>query len=63
MNAGPNPAEMKKTAINRERAEHRRSVARVVRSERERLTSTSGTRPAFDYELLLTYARNRLSAA
>ena len=63
MNAGPNPAEMKKTAINRERAEHRRSVARAVRSERERLTSTSGTRPAFDYELLLTYARNRLSAA
>jgi two-component system cell cycle sensor histidine kinase PleC len=63
MNAGPNSADMTKTAINRERAEHRRSVARAVRSERERLTSTSGTRPAFDYELLLTYARNRLSAA
>jgi two-component system, cell cycle sensor histidine kinase PleC len=63
MNAGPNTADMKKTTINRERAEHRRSVARTVRSERERLTSTSGTRPAFDYELLLTYARNRLSAA
>jgi two-component system cell cycle sensor histidine kinase PleC len=63
MNAGPNPADMRKTTANRERAEHRRSVSRVVRSERERLTSTSGTRPAFDYELLLTYARNRLSAA
>jgi two-component system cell cycle sensor histidine kinase PleC len=63
MNAGPNTADMKKTAVNRERAEHRRSVARVVRSERERLTSLSGTRPAFDYELLLTYTRNRLSAA
>src|SRR5258708_16597270 len=63
MNAGPNTADMTKTAINRERAEHRRSVLRTVRSERERLTSSSGTRPAFDYELLLTYARNRLSAA
>ena len=63
MNAGPNTADMKKTAINRERADRRRSVSRIVRAERERLTSTSGTRPAFDYELLLTYARNRLSAA
>ena len=63
MHAGPNTADMKKTAINRERADRRRSVSRIVRAERERLTSTSGTRPAFDYELLLTYARNRLSAA
>ncbi len=49
--------------MNRERADHRRTVARAVRAERERLTSTSGTRPAFDYELVLTFARNRLSAA
>jgi two-component system cell cycle sensor histidine kinase PleC len=51
-----------KTTANRDRAEHRRAVARAVRSERERLTSTTGTRPAFDQELILTYARNRLSA-
>ena len=52
-----------KTIANSERAERRRAVQRAVRSERERLTSMSGTRPAFDYELLLTFARNRLSAA
>ncbi|HZP20865.1 MAG TPA: ATP-binding protein [Bauldia sp.] len=51
-----------KTAANRERAEHRRAVARTIRSQRERLTSSTGTRPAFDQELILTYARNRLSA-
>ena len=52
-----------KTAINRGRAEHRRTVSRAVREQRERLTSTTGTRPAFDHELSLTFARNRLSAA
>jgi two-component system cell cycle sensor histidine kinase PleC len=52
-----------KTVANRERADRRRAVQRTVRSERERLTSMSGTRPAFDNELLLTFARNRLSAA
>jgi two-component system cell cycle sensor histidine kinase PleC len=44
-------------------AAHRRFTAQRVREARDRLTSTTGTRPAFDYELLLTYARNRLSAA
>jgi two-component system cell cycle sensor histidine kinase PleC len=63
MNAAPSSTDPDKTAANRERAEHRRSVARAVRAERERLTSSSGTRHAFDYELLLTFARNRLSAA
>ena len=52
-----------KTTVNSERAARRRAVQRTVRSERERLTSMSGTRSAFDYELLLIYARNRLSAA
>jgi two-component system cell cycle sensor histidine kinase PleC len=56
-------AESDKTVINRERAARKRSVARTVRAQRERLTSTSGTRPAFDHELGLTFARNRLSAA
>ncbi|CAN5274422.1 HAMP domain-containing sensor histidine kinase [soil metagenome] len=57
------PTESAKTASSRERAERRRSVLRAVREQRERLTSTSGTRPAFDYELALTFAQNRLSAA
>ncbi len=50
-----------KTVVNRERADRRRAVARTVRDLRERLTSTTGTRPAYDYELLLTYARTRLA--
>jgi two-component system cell cycle sensor histidine kinase PleC len=55
--------EADKTVINRQRAERRREVARTIRDQRERLTSTSGTRPAFDYELALSFARNRVSAA
>src|SRR6516162_7278137 len=42
---------------------HRRIAAMRVREVRDRLTSTSGTRPAFDYELLRQYAQNRLSGA
>ncbi|MGV8840546.1 MAG: sensor histidine kinase [Bauldia sp.] len=56
------PAETDKIAVNRQRAERRRAVARTVRDLRERLASSTGTRPAFDYELLVTYARNRKSA-
>src|SRR5262249_39753173 len=37
--------------------------AASVRDARDRLTSTSGTRAAFDYELLRQYAENRLSAS
>jgi two-component system, cell cycle sensor histidine kinase PleC len=44
-------------------AQQRRAAARRVREVRDRLTSTSGTRPAFDYELLRQYAQNRLSGA
>lgn len=35
---------------------------RVVRAARERLTSTTGTRPEFDLELARIYAQNRISA-
>src|ERR1041385_8949454 len=42
---------------------NRRLAAQYVRDARDRLTSTSGTRPAFDYELLRQYAQNRLSAS
>ena len=41
----------------------RRKAAQQVREARDRLTSTTGTRPAFDYELLRQYAQNRLSAS
>jgi two-component system cell cycle sensor histidine kinase PleC len=43
--------------------ERRRGVGQKVREVRDRLTSTSGTRPAFDIELARLYAHNRLSAA
>ncbi|WP_029056773.1 sensor histidine kinase [Stappia stellulata] len=52
-----------KTAQNSQRAQRRRDVARTVRSVRERLSSADGAPPNFDYELLLTFAKNRLSAA
>jgi len=54
--------ESDKTAASRERAERRRSVLRTVRETRERLTSGAGFRPAFEHELALTFARNRISA-
>jgi two-component system, cell cycle sensor histidine kinase PleC len=41
----------------------RRLAAQRVRDARDRLTSTSGTRPAFDYELLRQYAQTRISAS
>src|SRR4051812_17509810 len=41
----------------------RRAAAQRVREARDRLTSTTGTRPAFDYELLRLFAQNRLSAS
>jgi two-component system cell cycle sensor histidine kinase PleC len=52
------PAGPEKTA-----AKHRRVAAQRVREVRDRLTSTSGTRPAYDYELLRQYAQNRLSGS
>src|ERR1700742_2971384 len=44
-------------------AKRRRLAAQRVRDARERLTSTTGTRVAFDYELLRQFAENRLSAS
>src|ERR1700686_4252909 len=51
--AGPD-----KTAVR-----HRRVASMRVREVRDRLTSTTGTRPAFDYELLRQFAQNRLSGS
>jgi two-component system, cell cycle sensor histidine kinase PleC len=44
-------------------ASNRRVAAQRVREARDRLTSTSGTRPAFDRELLRQYAQTRISAS
>src|SRR6201982_3436575 len=44
-------------------AHNRLAAAQRVREARDRLTSTSGTRPAFDRELLRQYAQTRLSAS
>src|SRR5438309_10145662 len=44
-------------------ASSRRAAAQRVREARDRLTSSSGTRPAFDTELLRQYAQTRLSAS
>lgn len=44
-------------------AKRRRVTAQRVREARDRLTSTTGTRVAFDYELLRQFADNRLSAS
>src|ERR1700743_1446871 len=41
----------------------RRAAAQRVREARDRLTPTSGTRPAFDRELLRQYAQTRISAS
>ncbi len=41
----------------------RRLAAQYVRDARDRLVSTTGTRPVFDLELLRQYAQNRLSAS
>src|ERR1700733_7210058 len=42
---------------------NRRIAAQRVREARDRLTSTSETRPAFDRELLRQYAQTRMSAS
>jgi len=43
--------------------QRRRVSSQSVREVRDRLTSSSGTRPAFDYELLRQFAHNRLSGS
>ncbi len=44
-------------------SKRRRAAAQRVRDARDRLTSTTGTRPIFDYELLRLFAQNRMSAS
>src|SRR5258705_12782951 len=42
---------------------NRRAAAQRGREARDRLTATTGTRPAFDPELLRQYAQTRMSAS
>ena len=44
-------------------AKRRRVATQRVRDARDRLTSSTGTRPAFDYEMMRLFAQNRLSAS
>ncbi len=44
-------------------AKRRRVATQRVRDARDRLTSESGTRPEFDYEMMRLFAQNRLSAS
>src|SRR5829696_10365574 len=57
--ASPEPTLRAQKAL----AHSRRLATQRVREARDRLTSTSGTRPAFDYELMRQFAQNRLSAS
>jgi two-component system, cell cycle sensor histidine kinase PleC len=50
-------------AIHGSPAKRRRAATQHVREARDRLISTTGTRPAFDYELVRLFAQNRLSAS
>jgi two-component system cell cycle sensor histidine kinase PleC len=48
---------------DRSAAKRRRAATQRVRDARDRLTSTTGTKPAFDYELLRQFAQTRLSGS
>src|SRR4029450_6104123 len=62
MNVSNDPRELA-PAADESSVKRRRAAAQHVREARDRLTSTTGTRPAFDYELLRLFAQNRLSAS
>ncbi|WP_293421438.1 sensor histidine kinase [Phreatobacter sp.] len=47
----------------REHAQSRKRVVRQVRDARDKLTSSTGTKRSFEYELIRHYAQNKMSAA
>jgi two-component system cell cycle sensor histidine kinase PleC len=57
------PAADREATSSKEAVHRRRSALQRVREARDRLTSTSGTRPAFDTELLRQFAQNRQSGS
>ena len=52
-----------KAVLNRQRSDRRRAVSRTLKDVREQLNSDTGTRPQFDFELMLMYAKNRQGAS
>ena len=57
------PGAEREAAADKAAVTRRRSALQRVREARDRLTSTSGTRPAFDAELLRQFAQNRQSGS
>jgi len=55
--------DQRESASDGSSAKRRRATLQHVRDARDRLTSTTGTRSAFDYELLRQFAQNRMSAS
>ncbi len=55
-------ASEEKTLLNSERAKRRRAVARTVKDVRSKLGSSEGSKPAFDYELMALFTKNRRNA-
>jgi two-component system cell cycle sensor histidine kinase PleC len=60
---GPSDQRDPASAADGSSAKRRRAAAQQVREARDRLISSTGTRPAFDYELLRQFAQNRVSAS
>jgi len=57
------PSQEREAVAVKEAVRRRRNAVQRVREARDRLTSTSGTTPAFDAELLRLFAQNRLSGS
>ncbi len=57
------PGAEREATSEKEAVDRRRSSVQRVREARDRLTSTSGTRTAFDLELLRLFAQNRQSGS
>jgi two-component system cell cycle sensor histidine kinase PleC len=57
------PREEREAAVEKQAVHRRRKSVQQVREARDRLTSTSGTRSAFDAELLRLFAQNRMSGS
>ncbi len=59
----PNDSPDNPIAIEKPPGPRRKSVGQRVREARDQLTSTTGTRATFDYELVRQFADNRVSAS
>ncbi len=63
VNSSANPGEVAASLTKTAPVRGRRATSQRVREARDRLTSSSGTRPVFDHELLRQYTQARLSAS